>query len=66
MPGRVEVQSSIPNDAKGVMWGLSDDERTILLILESEEFGPIPVGQMPPEIDSKEIMFTRLEDGEQS
>lgn len=62
--GDVRIDSVIPDDAKGVMWGLSHDKRTILLILESESFEPVPIGEMPPEIEQSRIVLTRLEDGE--
>jgi len=61
--GDVRVVSSIPEDAKGVIWGLSHDRRTILLVLESESFEPVPIGEMPPEIENCEIVLSRLEDG---
>jgi hypothetical protein len=61
MSGTVHVDSPIPEDAKGVMWALSDDKRTILLILRSQEFEVVPMGELPPEIDSSTIVFERVE-----
>lgn len=55
----LRIDSELPDNVAVVNCEMEDDH--IVLTLVSNEFLPVPEGQMPPRIDPREIRFTRLE-----